>query len=132
MTFALNLSKAIEKAKDKAELAVRGIAIDLFNDVINTSPVDTGRFRNNWNSSVGKPDLSTTEETDKTGNAAKAKVYSVVMNYKLGEQSLFLCNSLPYAEVLEYGRANGKPGSIQAPHGMVRVSIARMNAHGYV
>mgnify|MGYP003420828497 CR=1 FL=1 len=127
MTFALDLNKAIEKAKDNAELTVRRITIDLFNGVIDMSPVDTGRVRNNWNSSVGKPDFSTTEATDKTGDSAKAKVLSVVTNYTLNGQSIFLCNSLPYAMRLEEGHSQK-----QAPVGMVRVSIARMNAHGYV
>ena len=156
MTFALDLSDAIEKAKDKAELAVRGIAIDLFNDIIEMSPVAHppswksviewearkaagktkakspadgyigGHFRRNWNCSIGTPDVSTTDETDASGSIAKAKVHAVVMSYKLGEQSVFLCNSLEYAQALEEGHSG------QAPVGMVRVSIARMNAHGYV
>ena len=134
MTFALDLSKAIEKAKDKAELAVRKIAIDLFNDVIMMSPVGNpdlwkypkegyvgGRFRANWNCSIGSPDTSTTESVDPSGSAATGRVTAVVLGYQLGEKSIYLCNSLPYAERLENGWSD------QAPQGMVRLSIIETN-----
>ncbi len=134
MTFALDLNKAIEKAKDKADLAVRKITIELFSNVILKSPVgnpDTwkypvegyvgGRFRANWNCSIGSPDRSTSEETDKSGSAAIGRVRSEVTKYTLDGRSIYLANSLPYAERLENGWSN------QAPQGMVRLSIIEIN-----
>ena len=121
MTFALDLSKAIEKAKDKAELATRKITLELFSNVILKSPVDTGRFRANWNCSIGSPDRSTSEETDKSGSAAIGRVRSEVTKYTLDGRSIYLANSLPYAERLENGWSD------QAPQGMVRLSIIETN-----
>ena len=121
MTFALDLSKAIEKAKDKAELATRKITLELFSNVILKSPVDTGRFRANWNCSIGSPDKSTSAETDKSGAGSIGRVRSEVTKYTLDGRSIFLANSLPYAERLENGWSD------QAPQGMVRLSIVEIN-----
>lgn len=53
-TFALDLSKQIEAAKAKTELVAKKTMIELFNRVIQKSPVDTGRFRANWNCSIDR------------------------------------------------------------------------------
>ena len=121
MTFALDLSKAIEKAKDKAELATRKITLELFSNVILKSPVDTGRFRANWNCSIGSVDKSTSAETDKEGAGSIGRVRAEVTKYTLDGRSIYLANSLPYAERLENGWSD------QAPQGMVRLSIVEIN-----
>ena len=137
-TFALDLTKAIEKAKEQAELAVRRIVIQLFSEVVDMSPVGNpdlwkspkqgyvgGRFRANWNISFGSPDLSTTEQIDPSGSGSKGRISAQMGKYKLSDSSVFLTNNLPYAQRLEEGWSEK-----QAPHGMVRVSVARFNA-GY-
>ena len=117
-TFALDLNRAIEKAKDKAETAVKKITLDLFKSVIKMSPVKTGRFRNNWNSAIGTADYSTTEEVDPSGSNAISRAEAVIANYKLDGKSIFLTNNLPYAKRLEEGWSQK-----QAPQGMVRLSL---------
>jgi hypothetical protein len=131
-TFALNLAKQIEAAKDNAELVAKKIIIELFSRVIQKSPVDTGRFRANWNCSIGSPDLSTSKETDNSsrGKPSTDKMEDDVLKFDISDRSVFLTNNLDYAETLEYGRDNGKPGSIQAPQGMVRISIIEMQHNG--
>lgn len=121
-TFALDLSKAIEKAKDQAELVVRKTAFNLFKLVIDKSPVDTGRFRGNWNPSIGSPDLSISDVTDKTGASTESRVSAVIAQYKLSDQSIYLTNNLPYAMRLEEGWSQK-----QAPNGMVRLSILEVS-----
>lgn len=120
--FALDLSKAIEKAKGQTEAVIKKAAFSVFQSVIQKSPVDTGRFRANWNLSVGNPDLSTSEATDKTGSASIGKVASGIAQYKLADGSIFLTNNLPYAMRLENGWSQK-----QAPNGMVRLSIVEFN-----
>ncbi len=116
-TFALNLAKQIESANDKVENIVKVTMIELFNRVIQKSPVDTGRFRANWNCSIGSPDLSTSQAIDPSGSGAISKANSTVVSYTLNGQSVFLTNNLPYADRLENG------WSKQAPNGMVRLSM---------
>lgn len=80
-----------------------------------------GRFRANWNTSVGSPDETTTDAVDPTGAKATANVLA-----KMGGAGsiTYLTNGLPYGEMLEY-HAHSK----QAPSGMVRISMARIDSY---
>lgn len=53
-----------------------------------------GRFRANWNASIGQPDMTTTEAKDKTGAATVAR-----MKRHIGGAGkvTYLANNLPYA-----------------------------------
>ena len=118
MSFALDVSKFVEKAKKNPEKVMRQVSIKLFSAIIKASPVDTGRFRMNWMVSGGTPATRTTDATDKSGNIAIGNATSFVL--KAADWHEFtLTNNLPYAQRLEYG------WSKQAPQGMVRTNISR-------
>lgn len=120
--FALELRKLIEKAKVAPELVVRKATLDIHSSVVDMSPVDTGRFKNNWNLALGAADLSITTGLDPSGSNTKARALAAAAAYKGGD--MFLTNNLPYAIPLEYGHSKA-----QAPQGMVRVTVARWNEH---
>lgn len=118
MSFALDVSKFVEKAKKNPEKVMRQVSIKLFSAIIKASPVDTGRFRMNWMASGGTPASAVTDATDKSGNAAIGNATSFVL--KAADWREFtLTNNLPYAQRLEYG------WSQQAPQGMVRTNVSR-------
>ncbi|HCP0786341.1 TPA: HK97 gp10 family phage protein [Escherichia coli] len=118
MSFALDVSKFVEKAKKNPEKVMRQVSIKLFSAIIKASPVDTGRFRMNWMASGGTPASGVTDATDKSGNAATGNATSFVL--KAADWREFtLTNNLPYAQRLEYG------WSQQAPQGFVRVNVSR-------
>ena len=118
MSFALDVSKFVEKAKKNPETVMRQVSIKLFSAIIKASPVDTGRFRMNWMASGGTPASGTTDATDKSGNIATGNATSFVL--KAADWREFtLTNNLPYAQRLEYG------WSKQAPQGMVRTNVSR-------
>jgi hypothetical protein len=77
-----------------------------------------GRFRGNWNFSIGYPDNSFRIQPDPTGEATMARLVNGAIEFKAG-QTAFIVNNLPYAIPLEFGH------STQAPSGMVRVTVAR-------
>ena len=118
MSFALDVSKFVEKAKKNPEKVMRQVSIKLFSAIIKASPVDTGRFRMNWMASGGNPASGVTDATDKSGNIATGNATSFVL--KAADWREFtLTNNLPYAQRLEYG------WSQQAPQGMVRINVSR-------
>jgi hypothetical protein len=119
--FALQIAKFVEKAKGNADLVVRKVALDLFSRVITKSPVDTGRFKGNWQVAIGSIPAGTVEINDKAGTATIAKVTAEALNMRAGEV-IYLVNNLPYARRLEYGHSK------QAPAGMVRITIEEFNA----
>src|SRR5690606_10449361 len=83
--------------------------------IVSMSPVDTGRFRANWNYSVGAPDESTSLWVDPTGGLTIRKIIAQSRGAKAG-YVYYLTNALPYAQRLENG------WSKQAPQGMVRLT----------
>lgn len=108
---------------------MRVSAITLFKNVILKTPVDSGRARGNWQCTIGKRASGTLDVTDKTGSVTIQKMVDI-MSKALITKGVFLTNNLPYIQKLEYGGYNdggtGKVSggfSIQAPEGMVRISL---------
>jgi len=118
MGFASDVAKWTAKTEAKIETAIRKIAIDVFAEVIMMSPVDTGRFRGNWQVAIGTIPNGTLEIDDKEGTATLAKAQAEAMGLKAG-QTIYLINNLPYARALEYGLSQ------QAPGGMIRLTVQR-------
>lgn len=116
-SFDLDISKFVAKANKNVETVVRSVSIKLFSAVIKASPVDTGRFRMNWQTSGTVPAQGTTTQTDPSGNLAISNATKYITSNSIAEYTM--ANNLPYAERLEFG------WSRQAPVGMVRVNVAR-------
>ncbi len=105
-------SKLNTKQNNKLIKLGRAVSLQMTSATSKRSPVDTGRFRSNWFSSVGAP--STTVDGDGAGSN------SVIKGMQPGDIFYFV-NNLPYAHTLEYGHSD------QAPHGMVRITIAEFS-----
>jgi len=125
--FRTDLKRIVEKTKDKTNLFIRKLVLDLDRRVILKSPVDTGRFKANWQIGYGTPDIETVETLDKSGSLTMAKHQAEVSSKILAGSIIYITNSLPYAYRLEYGD-NGIPWSKQAPQGMVRITLAELNS----
>ncbi len=117
-------SGAIEDFAKKADpnIVTRKVAMEVFQRVIMRTPVDTGRARANWQVSIGSPVDGVLDDVNKIpvgtpGGSAIGRVATVVDKHR-GDDSIFLANNLPYIEVLENG------SSLQAPSGMVKVTLA--------
>lgn len=117
MSFASDLRRFANKTNQKMETAVKSALIRVGTSIVVKSPVDTGRFRNNWIAAYGTVDTTVNFGTDTSGSSAigNLKISVEGMNFK---EVFYFTNSLPYASGLEYGN------SAQAPSGMVRVSVA--------
>ena len=122
MSFAVDLERIAKKIGRSLDTTRRGVCIQLFSDVVALSPVDEGRFRGNWQTSVASPISGTTDRLDRAsygsppGSDVKAEI-----NNNLGQLGdvVYFTNNLPYALRLEYGHSG------QAPAGMARVNVAR-------
>lgn len=148
--FSDQVANFASGTKKEIDRRVRGVTLALFRGVILGSPVDTGRFRGNWQTSVGAPAEGALEAVDPSGSAAIA---NVIANMGGAGSQTWMTNNLPYSEVLEFGeypdppkrgtwvKAAGKGKrrvaghfeirsiggySKQAPAGMVRLNMARI------
>lgn len=109
----------IENKNNKKMLDVsRRAMFTISRNIIKRSPVDLGRFINNWFPQLGSPSTEMTDDVDKTGGAALASTQKTVNAVKFGHVFYFI-NNLPYALALEFGHSK-----VKAPAGMVRVSLA--------
>lgn len=117
--FSVPIAKLAERVKLDIETVARKSAFELFTAVVNKSPVDTGRFRANWNYSLGSPDGSATASTTQGRGLQEA---SKALNMPIGGVA-WLSNGLPYSKRLEYG------SSKQAPSGMIRVSAIEFSQY---
>lgn len=116
--FALDLTRIANKYKDRIEVVVQKLTIDIFGNVILKTPVDTGRARMNWTASAGMYSTSTVEGLDRSGSESISKMSGLVSKTESGG-IVYLVNNLQYIRRLEYDG-----WSSQAPSGMVRVTIA--------
>lgn len=115
-TFVLDIQRFVNAANGKLDLVVRKVALELFSRVISKSPVDTGRFKGNWQVAIGSIPSGTLDLTDKSGSATISKVTAAALGLKAGD-IISLVNNLSYAQGLEFGRSK------QAPSGMVRTTV---------
>lgn len=119
--MAGSFSAAVKAWGPKALITVdkirRASALEVFSLVIDGTPVDTGLLRGNFQTSINAPKTSRIERLDKGGDLAKAEALA-----NLGSlvDVVYLTNSLPYVERIEY-----EGHSKQAPSGMVRLAAMR-------
>lgn len=117
-SFELQLAEFAAQAKGAVDVSLREIIVKIGMSLISMSPVDTGRFRGNWQFSIGAPAGGTLDALDPTGEQATARLVGDSIEFRAGTTA-FIVNNLPYAIPLEYGHSD------QAPGGMVRITQAR-------
>lgn len=115
-TFTLGLNDFIRKTNANADQVVRQSTMSLLSGVVRRSPVDTGRFRGNWQVAIAQPATGQLSRDDKSGSATVQAGLSVVAGAKAGGV-IWITNNLPYARRLENGWSD------QAPAGMVRLTV---------
>lgn len=116
-SFALQVGRWADKARGNADLVTRKVVMEMVSRVVLRTPVDTGRARANWQTTIGAPASTTLEAVDKAGSGAINRGVEISGRFPMGS-TVWISNGLPYASRLEYG------WSQQAPSGMVRVTVA--------
>lgn len=115
--WSVPMDRLAANAAADVEQVVRKATFDLFRAVVSKSPVDTGRFRANWNVSAEAPNYTFGDSLDEARAGAEA---SKALTLGAGGV-VFLSNGLPYANRLEFGYSQ------QAPAGMIRTSVVEFN-----
>lgn len=118
MSFASQLKQFADKVKTTESELLQAIMLEAGNSIIELSPVDTGRFRANWQHGTGSPAYGEIGVPDPSGGNARNALQASIANIQAGGIE-YITNNLPYAQELEYGHSQ------QAPGGMVRVTAAR-------
>lgn len=120
MSFASDVAKFAKLTNSSLDETGRAITLELFGSVIKDTPVDTGRARGNWQTSLGSPKDG---EINRDGaGPALAEVASESAKFGMGKV-IYLANGLPYIYRLEF-----LGWSKQAPAGMARRNVARIQS----
>lgn len=120
-TFELRVREWAAQAKENADIVVRKVVLDCWARLIAKSPVDTGRFRRNWQYSVNARATGTVEGNWTSENRAAPPATPKVAAGAFGEVH-WITNNVPYANRLETG------WSKQAPLGMVGITAMEFNS----
>lgn len=118
MSFGTQMRQWSDETLAKMTEATQKITLDVFKNVIVLSPVKTGRFKGNWQPSIGAPVAGTLDALDPSGGTVTAKVTGFVEGVEAGDV-IYMVNNLEYAERLEDGYSG------QAPGGMVKLTVQR-------
>lgn len=133
MTFALDLQKFAENAKEQADQVVGEIVVGVARELDMRSPVGDatywtrpapkgyigGRFRANWQLGIGQKVNGTVEANDLNGTIALPAIMAAVPEEAAGNV-YYLSNNLPYAQRIEDGWS-----SRQAPQGLVGLTAIK-------
>lgn len=117
MSLASDLRRIAARRNGDLEEIAQASLVRLGNRVVQGSPVDSGRFRNNWMSAYNSIDDSTDRKNNTSGADSKAALIEKASSLDLNT-IFYFTNSLPYANRLEYDG-----WSAQADAGMVRINV---------
>lgn len=117
-SFSESLAAFAKQTKEAIDDVFREVVIEIGTSVIRLSPVDTGRFKGNWQFTVGAPSNQSVDTFDKAGHETIAALVAEVSRLEAG-QVAYIVNNLVYGVPLEYGHSD------QAPAGMVQITLAR-------
>lgn len=119
-TFSTQLKRFDIKTQARIGEVVKKTGLRLLGKVVMRSPVDTGRFRGNWQLELNEIPNGIVETLDKDGGPTISEGESALAGLALGE-SIYIVNNLPYAQTLENGHSQ------QAPAGMVAITAAEFS-----
>lgn len=116
----------IKAAESTLEHAIEIFVRDVHSALVSRSPVDTGRFKGNWQITFNEIPNHALNRYDKTGGVVRgeeqAKTYGM---FSRGGAitSVHFSNMLIYANALEYGHSQ------QAPIGVVGLVALRLRSY---
>lgn len=117
-TLEARLDGVTDKLTLGLEKLMETIAEEIGEEVVSSTPVDTGYARGNWRPSVNAPLDDPVSFLDPTGNGAIGRIRTVARAAKLADK-IYIRNNAPYIEKLNAGH------SPQAPSGYVQKAIKR-------
>ena len=119
-TFTQGIGQFIQKVKGKEGAFLRELCQDLFQKMVEETPVDTGFARASWYIGINNDAMAHSagvkgQKVD--WNKVFAESQLKLKDAKIGD-TVYLMNNAAYIRRLEYGHSQ------QAPQGMVRVTLA--------
>lgn len=90
---------------ENRNVALRKAAIATGSSLVMNTPVDTGRARGNWQTSIDNPILSEIDRLDQSGQQTNQEVISEAGKFNSSNKSINITNNLPYINKLNSGHS---------------------------
>lgn len=100
-SFTKQLEDFTKKASEAMTATLRDIVVEVGGKLITFSPVLTGRFRGNWQMTVGSPSSHSLATEDKEGTATLAQLKIMAATLNPGEVA-WIVNNLTYGRNVEF------------------------------
>lgn len=117
--FRRGLAEDKGAVRELARDVSRKVGLDVLTALVFASPVDTGRFRGNWQMDIGRDPQGELERTDRAGGATVSANLAALSNPD-PFAPVYVVNNLPYGPRLNDG------WSRQAPAGFVEAAVDRV------
>ena len=123
--FEKSIADWIDMADKGFEIVVANTVIKTANAIVDLSPVDTGRFKANWQITANSPAQQSVIDYDELGAETKRALARQARAVARSKETsvIYITNRLDYAAWLEYGASN------QAPAGVLGVVQARLGRY---
>ena len=122
MSFSSDVAKWSKATNTGIEKTIRAVCLAATKEIVQRTPVDSGRLRGNWFATISNPSNQQTDMRDKSGRATISRAQTAIKSAP--GQQFWLTNNLPYAIPIEYGHSQEK-----APAGMVRITAENIEAN---
>lgn len=124
--FHGNIDKWLEQVESGLVDVVQILGEKVHGALVDTAPVDTGRFKANMQITVNEPALHSLNKYDREGNNTKAEGKRDLYEFLHGGgavKKIYFSNMLIYANALEYGHSK------QAPSGVFGIVAVRLSSY---
>ncbi|ANM45879.1 tail completion or Neck1 protein [Escherichia phage vB_EcoS_NBD2] len=124
--FHDSVAKWIKASQLGLEDVVRIMVANIHKDLVYGSPVDTGRFRANWQITANVPPFYALNQYDKDGKKTIAegkRITNAMLTRGAAITTIYFSNMLIYANALEYGHSK------QAPAGVLGIVAIRLRSY---
>lgn len=124
--FTANVNRWIDAVDSGVSDIAQEMLKNVHHDLVVGSPVDTGRFRGNWQVTFDRIPLHSLNRYDKDGNETIAEGNAEIaklLQRGAAVTTVYFSNMLIYANSLEYGHSK------QAPNGVVGIVALRLRSY---
>lgn len=125
--FEASVSKWVDQVEDGLDQIIKTMLKNVYRDLVLGSPVDTGRFRANWQVTANYIPMHALNEYDKSGGetirAGNRDIESMRFMRGGAITKVYFSNMLIYANALEYGHSK------QAPAGVLGIVAVRLRSY---
>lgn len=119
MSFESDMQRIIQQTNVRMNTFVRYIIMGVMREVVRKSPVDTGRFKGNWQYGMDSMPSGELSTVDPSGSFTLNAIMRQIPSEAVGHVH-YIVNNLPYAQALEDGHSTQSP-----PGNMVAGTVAQ-------